>query len=208
MRDTKNSLYYYIFHTQYGYLGLASSDKGLRAVVLPQKNKNLVYKKLISNLNDKEVVLVKNKVKLNNYYVQILGYFNGISKSFRVKLDLQGYSDFSKKVWEITQEIPYGETRSYSWIAERFCSPDFTVRNIYSRKKIPGYYLSRAVGNALGKNPIPIIIPCHRVLKKDGSLGGFSSGLSWKRFLLDLEKNNMRKYNCKFSRQSSKYSSP
>jgi len=192
MRNTKNSLYYYIFHTQYGYLGLASSDKGLRAVVLPNKNKVVVKKKLLSMSVDTETILIENKSKLNSYYRQICDYFRGISKTFYLKLDLRGYSDFSQSVWRVVQRIPYGETRSYSWIA----------------KEIGKSKSARAIGNALGKNPIPIIIPCHRVLKKDGSLGGFSSGLGWKRFLLDLEKNNMRKYNCKFSRQSSKYSSP
>jgi len=198
MRDIKKSLYYYIFHTQYGYLGLSASEKGLRAFVLPNKNKVVVKKKLFSMSDDTETILIENKSKLNNYYRQICDYFRGVLKTFCLKLDLRGHRDFSKSVWRVTQRIPYGETRSYSWIGEKigkFCSPDSFVRDKYSRKKIPGYYLSRAVGNALGKNPVPIIIPCHRVLKKDGSLGGFSSGLGWKRFLLDLEKNNIKKYN-------------
>lgn len=81
---------------------------------------------------------------------------------------------FERKVWDTVREIPYGEIRTYKWIAER----------------LGDRYLSRAVGNALGKNPILIIIPCHRVIKSDGGLGGFSSvgGLPLKRYLLRLEK--------------------
>ena len=179
MNTSNNRVYYFIFNTQFGYLGILASEKGLRSIVLPHKNKNAVYKKLIKNLNNKQAVLKENKEKLNDYYMQILGYLNGISKSFRVKLDLQGYSKFSKAVWNIAQEIPYGETRTYNWIAMKMGKPQS----------------ARAVGNALGKNPIPIIIPCHRVLKKDGSIGGFSAGLDWKKFLLNLEKQNLKKFN-------------
>jgi len=191
MRNAKKSFYYYIFHTQYGYLGLSASEKGLRAVVLPNKNKVVVKKKLLSMSVDTETILIENKSKLNSYYRQICDYFRGISKTFCVQLDLRGYSDFSQSVWRVTQRIPYGETRSYSWIAEKirkFCSPDSFVGNSRDCS-----LLSRAVGNALGKNPIPIIIPCHRVLKKDGSLGGFSAGLGWKRLLLNFEKQNIKK---------------
>jgi methylated-DNA-[protein]-cysteine S-methyltransferase len=74
-------------------------------------------------------------------------------------------------VWEKTRLIPYGKTRSYSWVAEQMGKPRAV----------------RAVGQALGKNPLPIIIPCHRVIANNERLGGFSGGVEWKRYLLDLE---------------------
>ena len=85
-------------------------------------------------------------------------------------LELAIYSPFSKKVWAQTRLIPYGEVRSYKWVAQKIGSKGF-----------------RAVGNALGNNPFPIIVPCHRVIKEDGELGGFSSGLRIKRKLLKIE---------------------
>ena len=82
------------------------------------------------------------------------------------------FSDFQKKVYKAVLSIPLGEVRSYNWVAKRI-----------GRSKAV-----RAVGTALRKNPFTIIIPCHRVVKSDGSLGGYSRGVKRKRKLLDLEK--------------------
>jgi len=81
------------------------------------------------------------------------------------------YTTFQQAVWRAAMAIPYGETRSYSWIAKRIKNPK----------------AGRAVGQALGVNPIPIIIPCHRVIDATGGLGGFSGGLGMKKRLLALE---------------------
>jgi O-6-methylguanine DNA methyltransferase len=91
--------------------------------------------------------------------------------SFPDELDLSPATAFQRQVWEITRLIPYGETRSYSWVAEQM-GKDGAVR---------------AVGRALGRNPLPIIIPCHRVVEKDGRLGGYSGGVGIKKELLRLE---------------------
>ena len=88
----------------------------------------------------------------------------------RYSLKLASYPSFSRKVWSQTRLIPYGETRSYKWVAQAISSKAF-----------------RAVGKALGNNPFPIIIPCHRVIKGDGELGGYSWGLGIKRRLLEIE---------------------
>ena len=102
---------------------------------------------------------------------QLRDYFNGTLKEFRqVVLFLSG-TDFEKKVWLSLKEVPYGETRTYKWLAERVGSPKG----------------SRAVGQALSRNPIPIVFPCHRVIESDGSLGGYSGGIDIKRRLLDME---------------------
>jgi O-6-methylguanine DNA methyltransferase len=86
-------------------------------------------------------------------------------------LDLTGHTAFRIRVWEELQEIPLGQTASYSEIAVRLGDPNAT----------------RAVGGACGANPIPLIIPCHRVLAAGRKLGGFSGGLHWKRKLLAIE---------------------
>lgn len=99
-------------------------------------------------------------------------YFSGKLRSFSTPCDLGEMPSFSRRVLEIAAKIPYGEVRSYRWIAERMGRPKAT----------------RAVGNALAKNPIPILIPCHRVIRSDGSLGGYALGLGWKRRLLSLER--------------------
>lgn len=102
---------------------------------------------------------------------QLRRYFCKRRTNFRVKIDWQNIPDFTRKVLEETKQIPYGEVRSYSEIAKRL-----------GREQG-----ARAVGQALGKNPMPIVIPCHRVIKSDGGLGGFGWGLQWKKRLLELE---------------------
>ncbi|MFH1652060.1 MAG: MGMT family protein, partial [Chloroflexota bacterium] len=98
--------------------------------------------------------------------------FRGVPVAFPDALDLEAATEFQRRVWRAAREIPYGETRSYAWIAGKLGQPGAT----------------RAVGQALGRNPLLIVIPCHRVLAGDGSLGGFRGGLPWKKFLLGLEK--------------------
>jgi methylated-DNA-[protein]-cysteine S-methyltransferase len=98
-------------------------------------------------------------------------YLNGGKIAFPDELDLSGATLFQRKVWEITRLIPYGETRSYAWVAEQIKNPKAV----------------RAVGQALARNPLPLIIPCHRVITIDGRLGGFSGGVEIKKHLLHLE---------------------
>ena len=97
-------------------------------------------------------------------------YFKGRLKAFDLELDLQG-TDFQRRVWRQLMCIPYGQTINYGELAVRIGNPKAV----------------RAVGLANGKNPIPVIVPCHRVIGKNGSLTGFGGGISVKRFLLDLE---------------------
>ena len=101
---------------------------------------------------------------------QLDEYFAGSRKSFDTDLDLRG-TEWELGVWQALVRIPYGETRSYGEIAREVC----TVR------------AARAVGLANGRNPVAIIVPCHRVVGADGRLTGFGGGLDRKRSLLDLE---------------------
>lgn len=101
---------------------------------------------------------------------QLDGYFGGHLRRFDLPLHPRG-TDFQLRVWEALRAIPYGETRSYSEIARAIGRPSAV----------------RAVGAANGANPLPIVVPCHRVIGADGSLTGFGGGMAAKRYLLDLE---------------------
>lgn len=102
---------------------------------------------------------------------QLSDYFSGRLRDFHQSVVFLHGTDFEKKVWLFLKEIPYGETRAYKWLAEKVGIPKG----------------SRAVGQALSRNPIPVVLPCHRVIESDGSLGGYSAGIDIKRRLLDLE---------------------
>lgn len=106
--------------------------------------------------------------KVNN---QLVEYFNGSRKSFDFPYKLKG-TEFQQKVWKALCSIPYGETRSYKEIA-----------TLVGNEKA-----SRAVGMANNKNPLSIVVPCHRVIGSNGKLVGYASGLDMKIFLIDLEK--------------------
>lgn len=100
-------------------------------------------------------------------------YFSGIPELFdQVPLDISSGTEFQKRIWNALREIPWGNTCTYAELANRAG---------FSKK------YARAIGQALRTNPIPIIIPCHRVLCADHSLGGFSAGLEWKKKLLQIE---------------------
>jgi methylated-DNA-[protein]-cysteine S-methyltransferase len=101
---------------------------------------------------------------------QLSAYFRRELTKFELPLDLNG-TEFQLKVWKALQKIPYGQTRTYADIAREINAPKAT----------------RAVGGANHENPIPIIVPCHRVVAAGGKLGGFASGLDYKRLLLDVE---------------------
>ena len=105
----------------------------------------------------------------------IEAYLRGEERELKVTLDLASGTPFQRRVWEAARRIPYGVSSSYVDLARLAGHPR----------------ASRAVGNALGANPIPIVVPCHRVIHADRSIGGFSSGLDWKRYLLELERGQL-----------------
>lgn len=105
---------------------------------------------------------------------QLEAYFAGSLRNFDVDLELHG-TEFQRRVWAALQTIPYGETRSYGQIAEQIGSPG----------------ASRAVGLANGRNPIGIIVPCHRVIGAAGGMTGYGGGIDRKKILLGLEKSHM-----------------
>jgi len=107
-----------------------------------------------------------------NLEASLQAFADGKPVRFNIPLDLTAGTKFQQAVWRALLKIPRGETRSYGWVAKQIGKPRAT----------------RAVGSACGANPVPIIVPCHRVIAGDGSLGGFGGGLALKRRLLALER--------------------
>ncbi len=161
-----------LFDTCLGWMGIVSSPDGLRNVMLPQKSKETALARIISCGCD-----------IENHDLACFGdlpqrfrrYLEGEAITFAEKLDLSGATCFQQSVWQAVQSIPYGETRSYGWVAGQLSLPK----------------AARPVGQALVKNPVPIVVPCHRVVASDGSLGGFSGGLEIKEYLLRLERAHL-----------------
>ncbi|MGD0711099.1 MAG: methylated-DNA--[protein]-cysteine S-methyltransferase [Bacteroidales bacterium] len=119
--------------------------------------------------------VIENPPCLRECVSQLNDYFNGKRKSFNLKLDVEG-TEFQKKVWNELLKIPYGKTVTYNDIA----------------KKLGDKEAVRAVGHANGKNPIAIIIPCHRVIGSDGKLVGYAGGLWRKKWLLNFEQKDVQ----------------
>jgi O-6-methylguanine DNA methyltransferase len=109
--------------------------------------------------------------RLNGARRQLFDYLHGERNTFEIPLDLSRGTPFRRQVWRVLQRVPYGKLRSYQWVAAR----------------VGGRRYARAVGNAVAANPLPIVIPCHRVVAQDATLGGFSGSLLMKRKLLTLE---------------------
>ena len=156
-----------IFATEFGWVAIARSEQGLSLVTLPQpdRDKALEY---IAGVVPQSVV---DFYLFGDLITRFQAYFKGERVDFPYALDLTGTTTFQQAVWKATLSIPYGETRTYGWVAKEIGIPR----------------AGRAVGQALGRNPFPIVVPCHRIVSSDGSLGGFSNGLEMKRRLLALE---------------------
>ena len=161
---------YTIFNTAWGHFSLVADKKGLIRTILPCKNRKIVEKRLLSGLKNTKF----DKNLLRPLQKQIIAYFAGKPARFNTPLVLDSLSPFARKVLDACRKIPSGKTVSYSQLAGMIGKPR----------------ASRAVGSALARNPIPLIIPCHRVIHSDGSLGNFSApgGTDTKKKMIDLEK--------------------
>jgi methylated-DNA-[protein]-cysteine S-methyltransferase len=158
-----------IFRTRWGWMGVSETMKGIDAVVLPKASRQAVLSEL--GLPSAELLESRTSPRLREAQAQLTGYLAGTRRSFDLSLDLSRGTSFQQKVWRTLRRISYGRLRSYQWVALR----------------VGGSRYARAVGNAVGANPMPIVIPCHRIVAQDTSLGGFSCGLPTKRKLLTLE---------------------
>ena len=156
-------MYYCYLTTPIGDLLLAGEDESLSLVAFPEG----------SMRRDPDPDWIYNEKQFANARQQLTEYFDGERKEFDLPLSLAG-TEFQLRVLEELRHIPYGETTSYGDIASRIGKPK----------------AMRAVGAANGRNPIPIIVPCHRVIGRSGDLTGFGGGLDAKQALLQLEAEN------------------
>jgi methylated-DNA-[protein]-cysteine S-methyltransferase len=148
---------------------VASTEKGVCMVDF-LKSEKAFLKRLRKRFHGK---MVRDDQKNKGVLSQLKKYLKGKLRRFDCRLDFRG-TPFQKKVWSELAKIPYGQTRSYKKIAEAIGYPK----------------AFRAVGNANGRNSLPLIIPCHRVIESNGGLGGFGHGLKAKKQLLDFERSH------------------
>jgi len=160
------SLSYKVMHSPVGELKLVASGKGLVAILWQNDRPERVP--LAEMVEDGEQKVLAEAER------QLAEYFAGQRRGFELPLDMRG-TRFQRDVWEALLGIPYGETRSYGELAKQLGVPD----------------ASRAVGAANGRNPISIVVPCHRVIGASGKLTGFAGGLEVKARLLELERGEM-----------------
>ena len=158
-----------IFKSRWGWMGVSETTKGIDAVVLPKASRQAVRAEL--RLSTAELLEGRMSSRLREAQAQLTDYLAGARRSFDLPLDLSRGTSFQQKVWRTLRRVSYSRLRSYQWVAVR----------------VGGRQYARAVGNAVGANPMPIVIPCHRIVAQDASLGGFSGGLPTKRKLLTLE---------------------
>lgn len=155
-----------VIDTVIGKIGIAEDGKSITNLYFDSNT-------IPEGFDLKETLLLKEAAK------QLSEYFSGKRKTFELPLAPSG-TEFQKKVWDTLKQIPYGETMSYGEVA----------------KKIGNDKACRAVGMANNKNPIPIIIPCHRVIGSNGKLVGYGGGLDIKKKLLELEQISFQRVSC------------
>ncbi len=161
MRD--DELVYDIAQTPIGPLLLVASTRGVRRIEFPRNGRVVMP----------DVGLCRDEARLADAVAQLHAYFAGERLDFDFARDAVG-TPFQHDVWNALREIPLGETVSYGELARRLGRPN----------------ASRAVGAANGANPLPIVVPCHRVIGSNGNLTGFGGGLPTKRWLLDHERRH------------------
>ena len=164
------TIYYSSFNSPFlKKVFVASTDKGVCFVDFVRTEKAFM-KRLRERFPGK---IVRDDRRNRNVVNQLKKYLKGELRRFECTLDVRG-TPFQKKVWSALARIPYGRTRSYGDIAQAIGHPK----------------AFRAVGNANGRNSIPLILPCHRVVESNGGLGGFGHGVKVKKQLLDFEKSH------------------
>ena len=156
------------YDTPVGRLLLAATPRGLVRITFPVESPETVLEQLAATVSPR---LLESPARLDEARRELDRYFEGRLQEFDLPLDWRLTRGFYRKVLRATARIPYGKTRSYSEMAKRAGNPRAV----------------RATGTALGSNPLPIIVPCHRVLRSGGALGGYGGGLETKQKLLELE---------------------
>lgn len=167
-KDEKRSAKYDIIETAAGWVGIEVSEQGVRKLTLPADNRGAMLAQMGITEND------LTPGAGGGLGDRLKRFFSGEPVVFQEPFDLSGTTDFQRQVYEAACRIPYGQTVSYGELARTINKPGG----------------ARAVGRALGANPLPVIIPCHRIVGSDGSLTGFSGGLNSKKRLLQMEQNS------------------
>jgi methylated-DNA-[protein]-cysteine S-methyltransferase len=163
-----------IFQTEWGWMGIGASERGVYSIVLPRLSRQAVHDVLLKAHPERVEQTLQNSTEaklVHEVQTQLMAFLANRRREFDFPLDLSRSTPFQRQVWRAILRIPYGRVRSYRWVADR----------------VGGSQYARAVGHALRANPVPIIVPCHRIVTSDGSLGGFTGGLPVKRMLLQLE---------------------
>ena len=160
---------YTVMRIRNGSVAFVATEKGVSNVILTGRDPAQARKRLAAEFPEAEY----DADLLPAFQKQLRQYLAGKLRSFHVKLDLSALTAFQRRVLDRCGRIGYGRTKTYGELAREIGRPK----------------AARAVGGALGSNPVPLVIPCHRVVAGDGSLGGFSAeqGVSLKRHLLDME---------------------
>jgi methylated-DNA-[protein]-cysteine S-methyltransferase len=155
-----------VCQTAFGWVGFAWSQRGLVAVTLPQATQAQAF-----SLLPPAGEVGSTGFEPEPFADKLRRYFKGESVIFDERLDPTVGTEFQRQVWALTRAIPRGQTRTYGQIARQAGSPR----------------AARAVGQSMGRNPWPIVVPCHRVVGHDGRLTGFGGGLQMKQRMLELE---------------------
>ncbi len=158
----QNNFYYTSFKLYELNFKIIATQKGIHRIHL--NNKKITPKTF------RAITLQPDDPYMFDIYTQLDEYFKRDRKEFNIPIDIEG-TDFQLKVWKELSKIPYGKVFSYKEIA----------------KKVGGNNYVRAVGRANGQNPVPVIIPCHRVVESNGKIGGYTGGIEIKQKLLELE---------------------
>lgn len=163
-------LRYVTFDTELGRFLVTKSDRGLKSV---QFAKDLdVQRALSRHTRGERVVAVEDRLSLRRVVDSVRDYLGGRPVEFDYSLDLSRVTEFNRRVLDVVRSIPFGTLRSYKWVAGQVGAPRAT----------------RPVGQALARNPLPIVVPCHRVVNNDGTIGGYSGGgPDMKRRLIGIE---------------------
>jgi methylated-DNA-[protein]-cysteine S-methyltransferase len=155
----------FIFLTEWGWTGLLVSQAGVKRLVLPLPSPEAVRRQLGWR---EDLPADRTAIDLVS---RLTAYFQGVKVNFPDDLDWSGATGFQRTVWAAARHVRYGETVSYGRLAADIGHPG----------------AARAVGQALARNPVPVMVPCHRIIGRQGRIGGFSGGVPLKRRLLELE---------------------
>jgi methylated-DNA-[protein]-cysteine S-methyltransferase len=161
-----------VFPTRLGWMAVAGGSQGIAGVALPSDDVGMALDRLCAKLRLPPADMREVEPEaFDTLAERLTAYMLGRKVTFLDTLDMSGWTDFRSRVWHATRLIAYGQTRSYAWVAAAAGQPT----------------AARAVGQAMHFNPVPILVPCHRVIGTNRTLTGFGGGLELKQRLIALE---------------------